>query len=130
MMKSIFFLASILGNAIAFQDTCVDIAFDSKTNVLSARCQPRDNSGYVPTGLDLNKCFGYDGEKLRTEYQYRNYSDSCNNCRIFLAPDPWYGFNNYWLGCDCEGSAEEATVCITVAAAHQWVHNENGVLTC
>jgi hypothetical protein len=67
---------------------------------------------------------------------------------MFMAPDPWYGFSVYWLGCTCEGRAEEATVCmgtslslyyrmimrlmrsLEVASAHQYVHNENGVLTC
>jgi hypothetical protein len=64
MMNKIAVLASLLGSAIAFRDTCIDIEFDSKTNVLSARCLPRDNSAYLPTGLDLNKCFGYNGKEM------------------------------------------------------------------
>ncbi|KAL6918603.1 hypothetical protein FSHL1_010028 [Fusarium sambucinum] len=128
MMNKNLVLGSMLGSAIAFSNTCIDIEFDSETNVLSARCLPRDNSAYLPSGLDLNRCFGYNGEELT--WEKRNYSDSCNNCRMFKAPDPWFGYSVYWLGCTCEGQSEEETVCIEVAAAHEYVHNENGVLKC
>jgi hypothetical protein len=63
-MNRIFVLSSLFSSATAFGNTCIDIEFDSDTNVLSARCLPRDNSAYLPTGLDLNRCFGYDGEEL------------------------------------------------------------------
>jgi hypothetical protein len=70
---------------------------------------------------------------------------------MFMAPDPWWGGKIYWLGCTCDGKAEEATApigkfhtsflmryhearCLTsgleAATAHEYVHNENGVLTC
>lgn len=81
----------------------------------------------------------------------KDFSDSCNNCRMFTAPDPWWGGKIYWLGCTCDGKAEEATAPIgkfytsvvnelswepvtdatlEAAVAHEYVHNENGVLVC
>lgn len=42
----------------------MDIALDSATNVLSAKCTPADHSAAVPTSLDLNACIGYDGTQL------------------------------------------------------------------
>ncbi|PCD21016.1 hypothetical protein FGRA07_05168 [Fusarium graminearum] len=128
MLNKTFVLASMLGSAIAFSATCKDTAFDPKTNVLSSHCLPRDNSAYLPTELDLNKCFGYSDGELT--WEKRNYSDSCNNCRIFQAPDPWFRYNVYWLGCTCEGQSEETTVCIEIVLAHEYVSNDNGVLRC
>ncbi|KAF4994649.1 hypothetical protein FGRMN_5646 [Fusarium graminum] len=71
MTKPITILFALFGTAVAqMSRTCVDIAFDSKTNVLSGRCQPRDNSGYLYSGLDLNDCFGYDGTKLTVGFTF------------------------------------------------------------
>jgi len=65
MMNKIAVFACLLGSTLAAIDrSCVDIKFDSKTNALSGRCLPYDNSGYLPTTLDLNNCFGYDGKDL------------------------------------------------------------------
>ncbi|KAJ4115400.1 hypothetical protein NW768_011252 [Fusarium equiseti] len=129
MMNKIAVFLYLLGStAAAIDRSCVDIKFDDKTNILSGRCLPYDNSGYLPTALDLNNCFGYDGKELTPDK--RNFSDSCNNCRMFVAPDPWWGGKIYWLGCTCDGSAEEVTVPIEAAVAHEYVHNEGGVLRC
>lgn len=69
MINKFAVFACLIGSALAGIDrSCVDIDFDSKTNVLSGRCQPRDNSGYLSTGLDLNKCFGYDGKELTVRH--------------------------------------------------------------
>jgi hypothetical protein len=65
MTKAIAVLMTLLGTALAQIDrTCIDIAFNSETNTLSGKCQPRDNSGYIPSELDLNDCFGYDGTNI------------------------------------------------------------------
>ncbi|KAF4949404.1 hypothetical protein FGADI_8917 [Fusarium gaditjirri] len=68
MTKAIGILMTLLGMASAQIDrTCIDIAFNSETNTLSGKCQPRDNSGYIPSELDLNDCFGYDGTNITSE---------------------------------------------------------------
>ncbi|KAF5988593.1 CVNH domain-containing protein [Fusarium coicis] len=68
MTKVATFLMTLLGTAFAQIDrTCIDIAFNSETNTLSGKCQPRDNSGYIPSELDLNDCFGYDGTTITSE---------------------------------------------------------------
>lgn len=65
MAKGIAALLTLLGVAFAQIDrTCIEIAFNSETNTLSGKCQPRDNSGYIPSELDLNDCFGYDGTTI------------------------------------------------------------------
>ncbi|KAG9506605.1 hypothetical protein J7337_000138 [Fusarium musae] len=65
MTKVATVLMTLLGTAFAQIDrTCIDIAFNSETNTLSGKCQPRDNSGYIPSELDLNDCFGYDGTTI------------------------------------------------------------------
>ncbi|KAF5578248.1 CVNH domain-containing protein [Fusarium pseudocircinatum] len=65
MTKVATILMTLLGIAFAQIDrTCIDIAFNSETNTLSGKCQPRDNSGYIPSELDLNDCFGYDGTTI------------------------------------------------------------------
>jgi hypothetical protein len=65
MTNKLAVFVCLLGSTVAAIDrSCVDIKFDSKTNVLSGRCLPYDNSGYLPTALDLNNCFGYDGKEL------------------------------------------------------------------
>jgi hypothetical protein len=65
MTKVATFLMTLLSTAFAQIDrTCIDIAFNSETNTLSGKCQPRDNSGYIPSKLDLNDCFGYDGTTI------------------------------------------------------------------
>ncbi|KAF5704835.1 CVNH domain-containing protein [Fusarium mundagurra] len=68
MIKVATVLMALLGTAFAQIDrTCIDIAFNSETNTLSGKCQPRDNSGYIPSELDLNDCFGYDGTTITSE---------------------------------------------------------------
>ncbi|KAF5611919.1 uncharacterized protein FSUBG_1946 [Fusarium subglutinans] len=68
MTKVVTVLMTLLGTAFAQIDrTCIDIAFNSETNTLSGKCQPRDNSGYIPSELDLNDCFGYDGSTITSE---------------------------------------------------------------
>ncbi|KAF4445230.1 hypothetical protein FACUT_97 [Fusarium acutatum] len=68
MTKIATVLMTLLGTAFAQIDrTCIDIAFNSETNTLSGKCQPRDNSGYIPSELDLNDCFGYDGTTITSE---------------------------------------------------------------
>ncbi|KAF5663405.1 heterokaryon incompatibility protein [Fusarium denticulatum] len=68
MTKVATVLMTLLGVAFAQIDrTCIDIAFNSETNTLSGKCQPRDNSGYIPSELDLNDCFGYDGTAITSE---------------------------------------------------------------
>ncbi|KAF5532123.1 hypothetical protein FMEXI_12601 [Fusarium mexicanum] len=68
MTKVVTVLMTLLGTAFAQIDrTCIDIAFNSETNTLSGKCQPRDNSGYIPSELDLNDCFGYDGTTITSE---------------------------------------------------------------
>ena len=64
MSKIAVFICLLGSTAAAIDRSCVDIEFDGKTNVLSGRCLPYDNSGYLPTALDLNRCFGYDGTEL------------------------------------------------------------------
>lgn len=65
MAKGIAALLTLLGATFAQIDrTCIDIAFNSETNTLSGKCQPRDNSGYISSELDLNDCFGYDGTTI------------------------------------------------------------------
>ncbi|KAF5555228.1 hypothetical protein FNAPI_6189 [Fusarium napiforme] len=65
MTKVATVLMALLGFTFAQIDrTCIDIAFNSETNTLSGKCQPRDNSGYIPSELDLNDCFGYDGTTI------------------------------------------------------------------
>ncbi|KAF5232663.1 hypothetical protein FANTH_12868 [Fusarium anthophilum] len=68
MTKVATVLMTLLGTAFAQIDrTCIDIAFNSETNTLSGKCQPRDNSGYIPSELDLNDCFGYDGTTITSD---------------------------------------------------------------
>ncbi|KAF5964064.1 heterokaryon incompatibility protein [Fusarium bulbicola] len=80
MTKAATVLMTLLGTAFAQIDkTCIDIAFNSETNTLSGKCQPRDNSGYIPSELDLNDCFGYDGttitsDKVAVPIETRNMS--------------------------------------------------------
>ncbi|KAF5667678.1 hypothetical protein FCIRC_9836 [Fusarium circinatum] len=80
MTKVATVLMTLLGTAFAQIDrTCIDIAFNSETNTLSGKCQPRDNSGYIPSELDLNDCFGYDGttitsDKVAVPIETRNMS--------------------------------------------------------
>lgn len=65
MTKATAVLLTLLGIAFAQIDrTCIDIVFNSETYTLSGKCQPRDNSGYIPSKLDLNDCFGYDGTDI------------------------------------------------------------------
>ncbi|KAK2137848.1 hypothetical protein NOF04DRAFT_1135080, partial [Fusarium oxysporum II5] len=110
MTKAIAFLMTLLGTALAQIDrTCIDIAFNSETNTLSGKCQPRDNSGYIPSELDLNDCFGYDGTKITPTY-HGNFAESCHGCEMFVAPDPWYGGAEYWIGCICKGQSEKVAV--------------------
>ncbi|KAF5644925.1 disulfate isomerase [Fusarium sp. NRRL 52700] len=72
MTKVTTVMMALLGITFAQIDrTCIDIAFNSETNTLSGKCQPRDNSGYIPSELELNDCFGYDGTT------------------ITVTPDPW-----------------------------------------
>ena len=64
MNKIAVFICLVGSTATAIDRSCLDIKFDSKTNTLSGRCLPYDNSAYLPTTLDLNRCFGYDGKEL------------------------------------------------------------------
>ncbi|KAM0354837.1 hypothetical protein ACHAPU_000665 [Fusarium lateritium] len=128
MTKPITLLLALFGTAVAqMSRTCVDIAFDSKTNVFSGRCQPRDNSGYLYSGLDLNNCFGYDGTQLTATY-HGNFAKSCKNCETFIAPDPYYGGQIYWIKCDC--TAGSSSIPIEEAVAHEYVSNKDGQILC
>ncbi|KAG7421289.1 Heterokaryon incompatibility protein 6, OR allele [Fusarium oxysporum f. sp. rapae] len=119
MTKAIAVLLTLLGTAFAQIDrTCIDIAFNSETNTLSGKCQPRDNSGYIPSELDLNDCFGYDGTKITPTY-HGNFAESCHGCEMFVAPDPWYGGAEYWIRCTCKGQSEKVAVPLEVAVAHE-----------
>ncbi|KAF5016905.1 hypothetical protein F66182_11266 [Fusarium sp. NRRL 66182] len=122
-------LIGLVGSVLAFDRTCIDISFDSDINVLSARCQPRDNSGHIPTDLDLNRCFGFSGTEITPTYN-GNFGTSCRNCYLYKAPDPWYGNLLYWMSCTCTDQNIEASVPLQVAVAHEYVHNEDGHLTC
>ncbi|KAI6754744.1 hypothetical protein HG530_012496 [Fusarium avenaceum] len=130
MTKAASVLFVLIGSAIAqISRTCVDIAFDPKINVLSARCQPRDNSGYLPSGLDLNQCFGYDGTEITPTY-HGNFGTSCGDCELFIAPDPFYGGAIYWIKCTCKGQTGKISVPLEDAVAHEYVSNKNGRLLC
>lgn len=84
MLNKTFVLASMLGSSIAFSATCKDTAFNPKTNVLSSHCLPRDNSAYLPTELDLNKCFGYsDGELTVSDFVVFLYDSSGMLIQLF-----------------------------------------------
>ncbi|KAG4295203.1 hypothetical protein FPRO06_01787 [Fusarium proliferatum] len=128
MAKGIAALLTLLGVAFAQIDrTCIDIAFNSETNTLSGKCQPRDNSGYIPSELDLNDCFGYDGTTITPTY-HGNFAESCHGCEMFVAPDPWYGGAEYWIRCTCEGQSEKVAVPLEAAVAHEYVSNKDGHL--
>ncbi|KAG4266511.1 hypothetical protein FPRO03_01795 [Fusarium proliferatum] len=130
MAKGIAALLTLLGVVFAQIDrTCIDIAFNSETNTLSGKCQPRDNSGYIPTELDLNDCFGYDGTTITPTY-HGNFAESCHGCEMFVAPDPWYGGAEYWIRCTCEGQSEKVAVPLEAAVAHEYVSNKDGHLLC
>ncbi|EWZ89310.1 hypothetical protein FOWG_09018 [Fusarium oxysporum f. sp. lycopersici MN25] len=118
MTKAIAVLLTLLGIAFAQIDrTCIDIVFNSETNTLSGKCQPRDNSGYIPSELDLNDCFGYDGTDITPTY-HGNFAESCHGCEMFVAPDPWYGGAEYWIRCTCKGQSEKVAVPLEAAVAH------------
>jgi hypothetical protein len=126
MTKAASVLFVLIGSAVAqISRTCVDIAFDPKTNVLSGRCQPRDNSGYLPSGLDLNQCFGYDGTEITVRNTiskscsvlltvqptyHGNFGTSCGDCELFIAPDPYFGGAIYWIKCTCKGQTGKVSV--------------------
>ncbi|KAG4279658.1 hypothetical protein FPRO04_13522 [Fusarium proliferatum] len=130
MAKGIAALLTLLGVVFAQIDrTCIDIAFNSETNTLSGKCQPRDNSGYIPTELDLNDCFGYDGTTITPTY-HGNFAESCHGCEMFVAPDQWYGGAEYWIRCTCEGQSEKVAVPLEAAVAHEYVSNKDGHLLC
>ncbi|KAI1029195.1 hypothetical protein LB505_006274 [Fusarium chuoi] len=130
MAKGIAALLTLLGATFAQIDrTCIDIAFNSETNTLSGKCQPRDNSGYISSELDLNDCFGYDGTTITPTY-HGNFAESCHGCEMFVAPDPWYGGAEYWIRCTCEGQSEKVAVPLEAAVAHEYVSNKDGQLLC
>nr|RBQ88964.1 hypothetical protein FVER53263_09828 [Fusarium verticillioides] len=130
MTKVATVLMTLLSTAFAQIDrTCIDIAFNSETNTLSGKCQPRDNSGYIPSELDLNDCFGYDGTTITPTY-HGNFAESCHACEMFVAPDPWYGGAEYWIRCTCEGQSEKVAVPLEAAVAHEYVSNKDGHLLC
>ncbi|RKL08427.1 hypothetical protein BFJ71_g1714 [Fusarium oxysporum] len=119
MTKATAVLLTLLGIAFAQIDrTCIDIVFNSETNTLSGKCQPRDNSGYIPSELDLNDCFGYDGTNITPTY-HGNFAESCHGCEMFVAPDPWYGGAEYWIRCTCKGQSEKVAVPLEAAIAHE-----------
>ncbi|WJG34559.1 uncharacterized protein FOBCDRAFT_236071 [Fusarium oxysporum Fo47] len=119
MTKATAVLLTLLGIAFAQIDrTCIDIVFNSETNTLSGKCQPRDNSGYIPSELDLNDCFGYDGTNITPTY-HGNFAESCHGCEMFVAPDPWYGGAEYWIRCTCMGQSEKVAVPLEAAVAHE-----------
>ncbi|KAH7270872.1 uncharacterized protein BKA55DRAFT_589223 [Fusarium redolens] len=120
MTKAITVLMTLLCTAFAQIDrTCIDIAFNSETNTLSGKCQPRDNSGYIPSELDLNDCFGYDGTNITPTY-HGNFAESCHGCEMFVAPDPWYGGAEYWIRCTCKGQSGKVAVPLEAAVAHEY----------
>ncbi|KAI3585790.1 hypothetical protein IWW34DRAFT_814305 [Fusarium oxysporum f. sp. albedinis] len=122
MTKATPILLTLLGIAFAQIDrTCIDIVFNSETNTLSGKCQPRDNSGYIPSDLDLNDCFGYDGTNITPTY-HGNFAESCHGCEMFVAPDPWYGGAEYWIRCTCKGQSEKVAVPLEAAVAHEPKH--------
>lgn len=64
-MKYAVVMVAVISGAVAqISRSCKNIAFDGVTDVLSADCVPRNQSGYISSGLDLNNCFGYDGTKI------------------------------------------------------------------
>ncbi|KAF4951716.1 hypothetical protein FSARC_12839 [Fusarium sarcochroum] len=129
-MAKVAVLMALIGSTLAqFSKTCVDISFNPDTNVLSGSCQPRDNSGHVPTDLDLNNCFGYNGTIL-TATRNGNFGDSCSNCDFYTAPDPWYRTEVYWISCTCEGQSDKVAINLEVAVAHEYVSNKDGHLLC
>ncbi|CAH0028872.1 unnamed protein product [Clonostachys rhizophaga] len=123
-------ILSLIGSTFAqISRSCVDIALDSATNVLSAKCTPADHSAAVPTSLDLNLCIGYDGTQL-TATRPGNFGTSCSGCSLYTGPDPWYSTEVYWISCTCTGQSAASTINLEVASAHQYITNNNGKLTC
>ncbi|KAF4344411.1 CVNH domain protein [Fusarium beomiforme] len=135
MIKSVVVLMTLLGTAFAQIDrTCIDITFNPATPSISGKCQPRDNSGYIPSTLDLNDCFGYDGTNITASHSRPtkdgNFAESCHDCELFKAPDPYFGGLQYWIRCTCEGQSGKVAASIEDAYAHEYVANKNGHLTC
>ncbi|VUC37571.1 unnamed protein product [Clonostachys rosea] len=121
---------SLIGSAFAqISKSCVNIALDSATNVLSAECTPRDHSAATPTSLDLNNCFGYDGSQL-TATRGGNFGNSCNECTLYTAPDPWYLTEVYWISCTCTGQTDKVSINLEIATAHEYLSNVDGKLQC
>ncbi|KAJ4152726.1 hypothetical protein LMH87_009249 [Akanthomyces muscarius] len=121
---------SLVGGALAqISSSCKAIDFDTTTDVLSADCVPRNQSGYISSHLNLNDCFGYDGAKI-TPTHHGDFGASCTGCDLYIAPDPFYGGPIYWMNCTCAGQSAEVAVPIEDAYAHQYVVNSDGHLTC
>ncbi|KAF4448579.1 hypothetical protein F53441_8056 [Fusarium austroafricanum] len=130
MTKTLAVLLTLMGSTFAqISRTCIDINFNSATNTLSGKCQPRDNSGYIPSSLDLNDCFGYDGTTI-TPTRNGNFAKNCHDCEMFIAPDPWFGGAEYWIRCTCKGQSGKVAVPIEAAVAHEYVSNKDGHLLC
>lgn len=88
-MKQTITLMSLVGGALAqISSSCKAIDFDTTTDVLSADCVPRNQSGYISSHLNLNDCFGYDGAKITVSFKSSHTAEllKCILTGLFLSP--------------------------------------------
>ncbi|KAK8084283.1 CVNH domain-containing protein [Apiospora hydei] len=100
-VSAVIFTLVGVSSATSWGANCYDEKLTA-TGVLTANCDAGDGQGTRnATSIDLNKCFGWDGQKI-ADIPNGNYSESCTDCTLnrLVYRLPIYK-KQVWMNCTC-----------------------------